>query len=65
MPGNQQAMIEPLEEPVDHVRGPARRALIVEYGDYECPYSRQAYPAIERVERNSARASASRSGTFR
>ena len=43
-------MTEPLEEAVDHVRGPATAALIVEYGDYECPYSRQAYRAIERVE---------------
>src|SRR5690349_4604530 len=42
-------MIEPLQDG-DHVRGPAGRRLIVEYGDYECPYSRQAYRAIERVE---------------
>ena len=25
--------------------------LIIEYGDYECPYSRQAFHAIEQVER--------------
>jgi protein-disulfide isomerase len=25
--------------------------VILEYGDYECPYSRQAFRAIERVER--------------
>lgn len=43
-------MIEPLEGATDHVRGPAAAGLIVEYGDYECPYSRQAYRAIERVE---------------
>ena len=24
--------------------------MILEYGDYECPYSRQAYRSIERVE---------------
>jgi protein-disulfide isomerase len=24
--------------------------LIIEYGDYECPYSRQAFHAIEQVE---------------
>ena len=31
----------------------ARRAagVILEYGDYECPYSRQAFRQIERVER--------------
>jgi protein-disulfide isomerase len=54
MPDNQQAMIEPLDEAVDHVRGPAAARLIVEYGDYECPYSRAAYRAIERVERQLA-----------
>ena len=43
-------MIEPLDEAVDHVRGPADARLIVEYGDYECPYSRQAFREIERVE---------------
>jgi protein-disulfide isomerase len=43
-------MIEPLDEAVDHVRGPAAARLIIEYGDYECPYSRQAFREIERVE---------------
>jgi formate-nitrite transporter family protein len=43
--------VAPLEEGVDHVRGPSSAPLIVEYGDYECPYSRQAFRAIERVER--------------
>ncbi len=43
-------MIPPLEVGVDHVRGPADARVIVEYGDYECPYSRQAYRAIQRVE---------------
>ena len=42
--------VEPLDERVDHVRGPADAPLILEYGDYECPYSRQAFRAIERVE---------------
>jgi protein-disulfide isomerase len=32
------------------VRGPSDAHLIIEYGDYECPYSRQAFRAIERVE---------------
>ena len=41
--------VEPLDE-VDHVRGPSSGRLIVEYGDYECPYSRQAFREIERVE---------------
>jgi protein-disulfide isomerase len=46
----EQSMINPLDDGVDHVRGPAGARLIVEYGDYECPYSRQAYRTIERVE---------------
>ena len=40
-----------IEEEVDHIRGPAAGHLILEYGDYECPYSRQAYREIERIER--------------
>ena len=43
--------LEPLEEGVDHVRGPVGARVILEYGDYECPYSRQASRAIELVER--------------
>ena len=44
-------MVEPLDERVDHVRGEAGAPVILEYGDYECPYSRQAFRSIERVER--------------
>jgi protein-disulfide isomerase len=40
--------IDPL---VDHVRGPEDAPLLVEYGDYECPYSRRAFREIERAER--------------
>jgi protein-disulfide isomerase len=40
--------VDPL---VDHVRGPEAAPLILEYGDYQCPYSRQAFREIERVER--------------
>jgi protein-disulfide isomerase len=43
--------IEPLDHAVDHVRGGSAGRLIVEYGDYECPYSRQAFRQIQRVER--------------
>ncbi|MFL5839384.1 MAG: DsbA family protein [Thermoleophilaceae bacterium] len=34
---------------LDHLRG-SGRLLIVQYGDYECPYSRAAYREIEHVE---------------
>jgi protein-disulfide isomerase len=43
--------MEPIDDAVDHVRGPSAGHLIVEYGDYECPYSRQATREIERVDR--------------
>jgi protein-disulfide isomerase len=43
--------MEPLEDAVDHVRGSAGGRLILEYGDYECPFSRRAFREIERVER--------------
>ncbi len=42
--------LEPIDEALDHVRGAAGGHLILEYGDYECPYSRQAYREIEKVE---------------
>ena len=43
-------MMDRLDEAVDHVRGGPQGRLIVEYGDYECPYSREAFRQIERVE---------------
>jgi protein-disulfide isomerase len=43
--------IEPL---VDHVRGPEAAPILIEYGDYECPYSRRAFREIARVERRLA-----------
>ena len=43
--------LAPLDEKVDHVRGSPAGRLIIEYGDYECPYSRQAFHSIEQVER--------------
>jgi len=46
--------VEPLDEQVDHVRGPTAGRLILMYGDYECPYTRQAVQEIERVEQQLA-----------
>jgi protein-disulfide isomerase len=43
--------MEPLDPAVDHVRGSPADRVIVEYGDYECPYSREAYREIEKIER--------------
>jgi protein-disulfide isomerase len=49
-PDQRQRTLEPIDERVDHVWGRPDGRLIVEYGDYECPYSRQAFRQIERVE---------------
>lgn len=51
MPEAPRPSLAALDEEVDHVRGPAAGRLIIEYGDYECPYSRQAFRSIERLER--------------
>ena len=50
-PNDRQLALAPLDEKVDHVRGSPAGRLLIEYGDYECPYSRQAFRAIEQVER--------------
>ena len=50
IPGDRQLALAPLDEKADHVRGSPAAPLILEYGDYECPYSRQAFHAIEQVE---------------
>jgi protein-disulfide isomerase len=46
-PDDRELALAPLDEKVDHVRGAPAGHLIIEYGDYECPYSRQAFHAIE------------------
>jgi protein-disulfide isomerase len=51
VPPKHEAAIEPLDDAVDHIRGGSLGRLIVEYGDYECPYSRRASREIELVER--------------
>jgi protein-disulfide isomerase len=43
-------VLAPLDAEVDHARGPTAGRVILEYGDYECPYSQQAFRAIEAVE---------------
>jgi protein-disulfide isomerase len=46
---NHGTTVEPLDAALDHVRGPDSGPLILEYGDYECPYSRRANREIEHV----------------
>jgi protein-disulfide isomerase len=41
--------MEPLDESIDHVRGPSDGRVIVEYGDYECPYCGQAEVVIREL----------------
>jgi protein-disulfide isomerase len=48
----QERVLAALDEQIDHIRGPAGGRVILEYGDYECPYSRRAFGEIERVEKS-------------
>src|SRR5438270_2479614 len=50
IPDDSQLTLAPPDKKADHVRGSPAGRLIIEYGDYECPYSRQAFHAIEQVE---------------
>lgn len=50
IPEKRRRTVEPLDQALDHVRGLAAGPVILEYGDYECPFSRLAFRAIERVE---------------
>jgi protein-disulfide isomerase len=47
---DRQLALAPVDQQIDHVRGSPAGRLIIEYGDYECPYSRQAFRAIQQVE---------------
>ena len=58
------AIVTPVDT-VDHVRGGPLGPVIVEYGDYQCPYARVAFREIERVQRRTGMRSVSYSGIFR
>ena len=47
--GRGEITMQPLDPALDHIRGAPGGRLLVEYGDYECPYSRQAFRQIERL----------------
>jgi protein-disulfide isomerase len=52
MRSNADDLRPPVNPNRDHWRGGGQAAAtLVEYGDYECPYSRMAFRAIERLER--------------
>jgi protein-disulfide isomerase len=42
-------LVHPFDAARDHWRG-GDGVVILEYGDYECPYSRQAFRAIEQLQ---------------
>ena len=43
VPDDRQFALAPLDEKVDHVRGSPGGHLIIEYGDYQCPYCGTVY----------------------
>ncbi len=50
MIGQSARLAQPVSDARDHVREPASALVtLVEYGDYECPHCRAAYPVIEKV----------------
>jgi protein-disulfide isomerase len=43
-------LITPVNIGTDHIRGPIDAPIsIVEYGDYECPYTGMAYPIVKEI----------------
>lgn len=43
-------MIAPVNIGTDHIRGSTDAPIsIVEYGDYECPYTGMAYPIVKEI----------------
>jgi Na+:H+ antiporter, NhaA family len=53
MTGERPTLVDPIDAQRDRLRGgePNDAITLVEYGDYECPYSRAAYRSIQGIER--------------
>jgi protein-disulfide isomerase len=48
---NSVKLTQPVSER-DHAKGPANAPLtLVEYGDFQCPYCRAAYPVVKRLQK--------------
>jgi len=44
-------LVVPVDPSRDHVQGPATATLmLVQYGDYQCPYCGAAYPEVKKVQ---------------
>jgi protein-disulfide isomerase len=51
MPRNHPQLRVPVG-PDDHIQGgPSAPVTLVEYGDYECPHCRRAYPIVKRIQK--------------
>ena len=48
-------MLTPQVTARDHIQGPLDASIVlVEYGDYECPYCGEAYPVVKELQRRLA-----------
>src|ERR1700722_552313 len=55
LPVRRRPMLTPPVTARDHVQGSLNAGIVlVEYGDYECPYCGEAYPVVQELQRRLA-----------